>query len=92
MDPASGDAVLSDMGAACLMPADRPGLRRDLLALEVRALGVLFEELASHVIPDAVPPGEGAGLGALRQVAKACLDLDPAQRPSVAELAASWRV
>ncbi|MEZ5704846.1 MAG: hypothetical protein R3E56_05750 [Burkholderiaceae bacterium] len=56
-------------------------------------MGVLFEELASHVIPDAVPPpGAGAGLGALRQAAKACLDLDPAQRPSVAELAASWRV
>ena len=91
-DPASGEAVLSDMGAACLMPADQPTLRRNLLALEVRALGVLFEELASHVLAGAAPMNEDAPWRTLREAARACLAPDPSERPSVAELAASWGV
>ena len=86
-NPASGEAVLSDMGAACVMPADRPALRRQLLALEVRAFGVLLEELAAHV-PAA--QRDSAAMRALQDGARECLALNPADRPELPELLARW--
>ena len=86
-DPATGNAMLSDMGAACVMPADRPALRRDLLALEVRAFGVLLQELVDHV------PSSDAGstvMQALQDAARDCLAPDPADRPDLASLAERW--
>jgi serine/threonine protein kinase len=49
MDPVHGQARLGDFGAATRLPGDTPELRQSLLALEVRALGCLLEELALAV-------------------------------------------
>ncbi len=46
--PDSGEAMLSDLGGATLLPDDQPALRRALLALDVRAFGCLLEELVAH--------------------------------------------
>ncbi|PVE41769.1 leucine-rich repeat-containing protein kinase family protein [Limnohabitans planktonicus] len=51
MDPVHGQARLGDFGAATRLPGDTPELRQSLLALEVRALGCLLEELALAVQP-----------------------------------------
>ena len=75
-NPANGDAMLSDFGGASLLPDDQPALRRALLALDVRAFGYLLEELVTHAEPAPV-----AGLAA------ACLNIDPAARPTMEELA-----
>ena len=82
-NPATGDALLSDMGAATVLPATPPTLRHGLLSLEVRAVGCLLEELVMHV-----PTGDTAAgpLQLLRQVAGACLAPDSGARPSLAEV------
>jgi serine/threonine protein kinase len=51
IDPVHGQAQLGDFGAATRLPMDTPELRQSLLALEVRALGCLLEELALAVQP-----------------------------------------
>jgi hypothetical protein len=84
-NPASGDAMLSDLGGATLLPDDQPALRRALLALDVRAFGCLLEELVAHA--------QGAGataspaLDRLAGLAAACLHTDPAARPGLGEIA-----
>jgi hypothetical protein len=84
-DPTSGDAMLSDLGGATLLPDDQPALRRALLALDVRAFGCLLEELVAHA--------QGAGataspaLDRLAGLATACLHTDPAARPEMGEIA-----
>ena len=83
-NPASGQAVLSDFGAATLLPMDQPAVSRALLALEVRAFGCLLEELLAHEEPDA---GQNAGLAGLAALVQACLDPQPAARPSMVEVA-----
>jgi hypothetical protein len=88
-DPVCGHGMLSDMGAACVMPSDRPDLRRDLLALEVRAFGVFLEELLAHV---AAAETQSVALGPLREAARHCLALAPADRPDLAGLAARWDI
>lgn len=87
-DPANGEALLSDMGAASVLPVDRPAFARSLLQLEVRALGCLFDELACHV---AEADAGSAELLALQAAARACLLPDPAARPDLPTLAAQWR-
>ncbi len=82
-NPATGESLLSDMGAATVLPATPPHLRQGFLPLEVRAVGCLLEELAMHV--PASDPGAGT-LRLLHQAAEACLDADPAVRPSLAAL------
>lgn len=89
---ASSKAMLSDMGAACPMPSNHPALRRDLLALEVRALGIFLEELVVHVPSVGLAAEDTAALARLQSVARACLALNPADRPSLAELAAEGRI
>ena len=82
-NPQSGDALLSDFGAATLLPADRPEQWRALLSLEVRALGCLFEELVVHAQGDTCDAPVWAVLEGLAQ---ACQRSDPAQRPTVDEV------
>jgi hypothetical protein len=86
-DPTTGGAMLSDMGAACVMPADQPALTRELLALEVRAFGIFLAELVAHI-----PAGELAGgdAMALQGAARACLAPNPTDRPDLASLVALW--
>jgi hypothetical protein len=86
-DPATGRAMLSDMGAACVMPSDQPVLKRNLLALEVRAFGVLLAEMAAHV---PATDADSTTLHALQEGARDCLALNPADRPDLASLAAQW--
>ena len=86
-DAATGEAMLSDMGAASVLPADQPDLRRALLSLEVRAFGYLLEELLAHVAPDTA---DRAALQSLQQAASECLALDPADRPDLASLLHRW--
>lgn len=81
-DPASGEALLSDFGAAALLPADRPALARALQALEVRAFGCLLEEVGHGL--DA---GQDGGLrDMIAGLARDCMASDPGQRPDMAEV------
>lgn len=73
-DGMTGAAVLGDFGAAALLGADA-GLTR----IETRALGILLEELRA-LAPAAT---------ALSAVAQRCLAPRPADRPSLAEVAAA---
>lgn len=86
-NPATSEALLSDMGAACVMPSDQPGVSRRLLALEVRAFGVLLQELVAHM-PAAQKDTVTAQ--ALQAGALECLAPDPADRPTLLDLAARW--
>ena len=78
-NPANGDAMLSDFGAATRLPADQAALSRALQALEVRALGCLLEELAAHALA-------GPGVDALGRLGQSCQHPQPGQRPTVAEV------
>ncbi len=75
---ASGEAVLSDFGAASALPggADGPALAR----IESRAVGILLGELLDRC------PVDIAGLRALE---RACRQPDPTQRPSLPEVVAA---
>lgn len=73
-DGSAGEAVLSDFGAACFLPADaQDGLQR----VEVRAFGLLVEELLACV-PECVP--------LLDDIGAWCLRPQPAQRPSMEDV------
>jgi len=80
-NPASGEAMLSDFGAATLLPVGRPDLRRALQALEVRAFGYLLEELVGHA-----GAGDGPVWVALDGLARACLQTDPVLRPGMDDM------
>ncbi len=75
-DPASGQATLSDLGAATLLPTHDPALSRALQALDVRAFGLWLQELLSR-----------PHTPALNDLAQACQAPVPAQRPAMAEVA-----
>lgn len=78
-----GGVRLGDFGAATLLPPDQPELTRRMQALDVRALGCLFEELIDHC-------GDGPqALGHLPAWRDACLAQQPADRPSARDIAAS---
>lgn len=83
-DPANGRAVLSDFGAATLLPEISNPQRRALQALEVRAFGYLLEELGQQLDPVAAQTPQAVSMAALAQ---ACLSLVPAQRPDMAHVA-----
>ena len=100
-NPATAQAVLSDFGAATLLPAAGNPVRRALQALEVRAFGCLLDELlalvragpATGAGPGAgqgTAPGAGAGaaLAGLRAITHACLLPQPSQRPEMAAVCA----
>ena len=80
IDPVHGQAQLGDLGAATRLPDHPPEMRRRLLALEVRAMGCLLEELASHT---SAPASQ-----ALHAVAQNCLLPMPSDRPDMATVAA----
>jgi hypothetical protein len=75
-DGAHGEAMLSDLGAASLLPAD-PAASRALQALDVRAWGILLGELLA-CCPEPLP--------ALQQLQTECVQADGTQRPSLAEV------
>ncbi|GJD56149.1 leucine-rich repeat-containing protein kinase family protein [Methylobacterium dankookense] len=74
-DGVSGEAVLSDFGAASALPAGAAGAA--LQRIETRALGILIAEILDRCRPE--PPG-------LRALAQACLQADPSARPLAADL------
>ena len=82
-DAETGDAVLSDFGAASWLPATRES--KALQRIEVRAWGLLLGELLERCAAE--PPGL-AGLDALRSV---CVDPDPGSRPLMADVLAVLR-
>lgn len=86
-DPATGEAVLSDLGAATLLPTGQPALRRALQALDVRAFGVLLQELLDHAVPASASTPDPTARLALALLAQACCGLVPAERPMMAEVA-----
>jgi hypothetical protein len=75
-DGMSGSAVLSDFGAACLLPGEAEGVA--LQRLEVLAWGILLGELLAHC-PDAP--------ASLRDLHRDCTQTAPAARPLMAEIA-----
>ncbi|WP_018259635.1 leucine-rich repeat-containing protein kinase family protein [Methylobacterium sp. WSM2598] len=79
-DGARGEAVLSDFGAASVLPAGAAGAA--LARVEVRAWGILLDELLARMPAAEVPP-------ALAALAGACTGPDPAGRPSMAEALAA---
>ena len=83
IDPLQGQARLGDFGAATRLPIDQPELRQKLLALEVRALGCLLQELAQAAQVHSDQPA----VQALQNLAQLCLSEQPRQRPSVVEVA-----
>ena len=86
-DPATGEAVLSDLGAATLLPTGQPTLRRALQALDVRAFGVLLQELLEHAVPASASSADPTAQVVLASLAQACCGLVPAERPTMAEVA-----
>ena len=84
-NPADAQALLSDFGGATLLPAVGHPWRSALQALEVRAFGYLLEELLQLL------GAADAGSPAVHQLAalvQACLVLVPAERPTMAQVAA----
>jgi hypothetical protein len=82
IDPVHGQARLGDFGAATRLPIDQRALRQNLLALEVRALGCLLEELGTAAQAQAAHPS----VQSLQALARACLSDQPRQRPTVMEV------
>ena len=77
-----GEALLGDFGAATFCDPDN-GQGQHFESLDVRAFGCLLEELLDRVKPHgAVAPSPNT-LAALRD---ACLQPDPAVRPSFADI------
>lgn len=74
-DGTTGAAVLGDFGAAALLRGQDAALTR----IETRAFGILLQELLA-LAPAAT---------SLREAARRCMALRPADRPSLAELAAA---
>jgi len=80
---AVGDALLGDFGAAAFFDVCDTALAQGLEKLEVRALGYLLEELATHCD---VPPAEATKPQALAQLAAQCVCEAQIKRPSLAEI------
>ena len=77
-DAATGEAVLSDFGAASLLPEGAAG--RALQRVEVRAFGLLLGEVLDRASADF---RDAAGL---RDLEAACTRAETAARPSMAEV------
>ena len=88
IDPVHGQPQLGDFGAATRLPTQPSDVRRDLLTLEVRALGFLLEELAAVTGAHTEHPAAQA----LHTWGQACLSEVPHQRPAVAEVAQALQV
>jgi hypothetical protein len=79
-DGAAGDVVLSDFGAACVLPEGQDGCawRR----IEVRAWGLLLGELLDRCSQDPVDVAK------LRELERACVQTLPSARPLMDEIVA----
>jgi hypothetical protein len=88
IDPVHGQAQLGDFGAATRLPTQPSNVCRGLLALEVRALGCLLEELVAATGAHVEQPATQA----LQALAQACLSGIPHRRPAVAEVAQALQV
>jgi hypothetical protein len=86
-DPSSGEAILSDLGAACPMPtrSDERQLQK-LFALDTRAFGVLLDELMQRTQPSSGATAHDP-LDKCRQVTQACLNPQASQRPTLVDVA-----
>ena len=80
-----GDALLGDFGAATFCDPDN-GPGQHFESLDVRAFGCLLEELVDRFEPHDAAGSIRNALAALRD---ACLQTDPAARPSFTDLCAS---
>jgi hypothetical protein len=101
IDPVHGQARLGDFGAATRLPAQPNDVGRGLLALEVRALGCLLEELGAAAMTDTADPAAtpqtshqhshaqaaDPAIQTMLGLAAACLSERPPERPGVAEVA-----
>jgi hypothetical protein len=83
IDPVHGQARLGDFGAATRLPMAPPEWRQNLLALEVRALGCLLDELAQAAQADTAQ----TSINTLQTLARSCLSEQPRERPSVFKVA-----
>lgn len=84
--PDTGQALLGDFGAATVLPQPCAGPASELLALEVRAFGCLVEEVVQRC--DGFEQSRRELLSALMA---ACLQTDPARRPTMADMADKLR-
>ena len=83
--PGTGHARLSDFGAATVLTHLPATTRQALLALEVRAFGLLLQELAER-LADA---GGAHAPGPLLHLAQACAQPLPQARPPMGEVVAA---
>lgn len=83
-DPATGQVALSDLGAACCLPSDRPAMTASLCKLDVLAFGILLSELCKRVDLPAAQPDPRPAI--LQELANACCHPRPADRPAFAEV------
>ncbi|MBD8909093.1 leucine-rich repeat-containing protein kinase family protein [Methylorubrum zatmanii] len=81
-DGETGEAVLSDFGAACLLPRDRAG--EVWQRIETRAWGILLGEMLDRCTAE--PSADSSALTDLREWEQACLQPNPRGRPSMAEV------
>lgn len=88
-NPATGQAMLSDFGAATLLPDVSSTECSALKALDLRAMGCLLEELAAVV--DLVG-SEGTMHAELTTLAQACMVAVPKERPTIGHVVARLAV
>lgn len=81
--PHTGHALLSDMGAATVLPGDDGVLSHNLKAVEMRALGIIMSEVLQRVEggPEAHPATQAA-----HALAQSCMALQAYSRPTVADV------
>lgn len=77
-DGRDGEAVLSDFGAACLLPPAEAGAAWQ--RVETRSWGILLGELLDRC------RAEPSDLTALRALERACLADDPRERPAMTDI------
>ncbi len=82
-DAGTGDAVLSDFGAASVLPTSRE--REALQRIEVRAWGLLLGELIECCAT------EPAALAGLRALGSACVDPNAGARPLMSDVVMGLR-
>jgi hypothetical protein len=87
--PATGHARLSDFGAATVLHTLDARTRHALLALEVRAFGLLLQELAERLAERLADAGGAPAPGPLLHLAQACTQPEVQARPSMGEVAAA---
>ena len=78
-----GLSLLGDFGAASFFSPDDRSLAQALQAIEVRAVGCLFEELLARSEAD---EGSRLALNALAELTATCLQDDVLLRPRLAEI------